>query len=201
MAVRAHSRFHTAGERPPATLASVVALLAWKLAVDSVRRMRQAGFDIDIGRQYFAFVCEFLVFLVVAADRVAYRELAADRRMAFTTALARRLAEMVGENRYMLLDEGDVGDLRLGFLELFNRRNADYADFDYAADGPDFGFGRFFAACLREVLPAKDSHWVVDQVMDIEVPQALKLLERTLAGLFRPAVPKSRRPDHATNGD
>lgn len=192
MVVRVHTRFHAAGQRSPATLASVVALLAWKLAVEAIKRMRRADYDIDIGRPYFDFVCEFMVFLAVAADRIAYRELDAEERVEFTSALAKRLAEMVEENGYLLLGEAVAGESQRYFLDLFNRRGADYAEFNYDENGPDFGFKRYFAACLREGLPEKDKLWVVDQAMDIEAPEALKALEKNLAGMFHPEAAESR---------
>lgn len=192
MAIRVRSKFHTQGQRSPGTLASVVALLSWKLAVEAIKRMRQADYDIDIGRAYFDFVCEFMVFLAVAADRIAYRQLDAAERVAFTTALAKRMAEMVEDNRDMLLGEAVPGDSQRHFLDLFNRRGAEYAEFDYGEKGPDFGFRRLFAACLREGLPEKDKLWVVDQAMDIEAPQALKMLEKTMNGLFHPEESESR---------
>lgn len=185
MAVRIRSRFHRGGrERTPAELASVVATLAWKLAVDSIGNMRRAQYDIDIGRPYFEFVSEYLVFLATAADRVAHRELEAEPRLVFTIALARRMAGIVEDNRDMLLGAAAPGECERDFLERFNRRGADYAGFNYGDDGPDFGFRRYFASCLREVLPEKDQLWVIDQAMDIEAPAAVKALERTLAGLF-----------------
>lgn len=202
MAVRTLSRFHTPGQRSPKTLASVVAMLAWKLAVESIKRMRKADYDIDIGRPYYDFVCEFMVFLTVAADRIAYRELDAESRVAFTTALVRRLAEILEENHYLLLGGAVPGESQRHFLDLFNRRSADYAEFGYDASGPDFGFKRYFAACLREILPEKDQLWVIDQAMDIEAPEALKALEKTLAGLLHPEAGESRpRRDGATAGE
>jgi hypothetical protein len=201
MVVRVHTQFHTAGQRTPSALASVAALLSWKLAVDSIQRMRRADYDIDIGRQYFDFVCEFMVFLVVVADRIAYRELDDEARVAFTTALVKRLAEMVEENRYLLMGGDLPGGLKQHFLALFNRRSADYAEFDYGADGPDFGFRRYFASCLRDVLPEKDKLWVIDQAMDIEVPEALKSLNKALAGMFHPEAQQRRVREGATAGD
>jgi hypothetical protein len=194
MAIRLKTKFHTKGQRSPATLASVVAVLAWKLAIESIKRMRKADYDIDAGRPYFEFVCEFLVFLAVSADRIAYREFDADEeRVEFTTALAKNIARFVEENNIMLLGEAVPGESQRYFLDLFNRRGAEYAEFDYDEKGPDFGFKRFFAACLRDVLPEKDKLWVVDQAMDIEAPEALKMLEKTLAGLFNPEQAKSER--------
>jgi len=99
MAVRIRSRFHAAGQsRSMATLASVVAVLSWKLAIDALNRMREADYDIDIGRPYLDFVSEFTVFLALLADRIAYRDLDADQRVEFTTALAKRLSSLVEEN-------------------------------------------------------------------------------------------------------
>lgn len=169
-----------------AELAGVVAMLAWKLAIDSLKRMRGAQYDIDLGRAYFDFVCEFMIFLAVAADRIAYRELAPEQRREFTTALARRIAAAIEDNREMLLVDVAPDLCRRHVLDLFNRRGAEYAEHGCADDGPDFGFRRHFAACLQHVLPEKDRLWAVDQVMTIESPEAFKALARTLAGLFHP---------------
>jgi len=187
MAIRIRSRFHASGqERSPAELASVVAMLAWKLALDSIKRMREAKFDIDLGPAYFDFVCEYLAFMAQVADRIAYRSLAAEQRAAFTRALALRLAEVVEDNADMLLRPAAPGACRQHFLQLFNASGDDYADFSYDAEGPDFGFRRCFAARLRSIMPEKDSLWICDQVMEIEVPEAVAALEKTLAGLFAP---------------
>lgn len=177
-----------------AELATVAAALGWKLAIETIKRMRAAGYDIDIGRTYFDVVCETMVFLAVVADRIAYRELDAGRRGEFTPAVVTRMAGLVDENRGMLMEEVSPGACRRGFVDLFNRRSAEYAEFDYT-DGPDFGFRRLLAACLRDALPDKDKLWVVDQVMEIEAPEGVAALEKTLTGLFHPEAQSRRRRD------
>jgi hypothetical protein len=202
MAVRIRSSFHAGGKpRSMAELASVIAMLGWKLAIDSIKRMRQAEYDIDLGDTYFSFVCEFMVFLALAADRVAFRDLTPEQRLEFTTALAQRMAAAIEDNRDMLLVEVTPGQCQRHFLDLFNRRGAEYADHGYAEDGPGFGFRRCFAACLQDVLPEKDRLWAVDQVMEIEAPEAIKALEKTLAGLFHPGEAKSRRSRNGEAGE
>jgi hypothetical protein len=188
LAIRIRSHFHRgAGERSMPELAGVIAMLGWKLSQDAIRRMRAAQFDIDIGRQYFDFVCEYLAFMLHAADRIAYRGLDAEKRAAFTTALALKLAEVVEDNRDMLVTEPEAGCSRRHFIDLANQRGADYADFAYdEKDGPDFGFRRFFGSRLLEIVPQKDHAWVIDQIMEIEAPEAVKALESTLTGLFAP---------------
>lgn len=193
MAVRIRSSFHAGGRpRSMSELASVIAMLGWKLALDSIKRMREAEYDIDLGSAYFDFVCEFMVFLAQAADRIAYRELTPEQRSEFTTALAQRMAAAIEDNREMLLVDVTPGQCQHHFLDLFNRRGTEYADHGYGEDGPDFGFRRCFAACLQEVLPEKDRLWAVDQVMEIESPEAIKAMEKTLAGLFHPEAGNRR---------
>ena len=185
MAIRIRSSFHARGKpRSQAALASVIAMLAWKLAIDSIKRMREAKFDIDLGRSYFDYVCEHLAFLAHVADRIAHRDLEAGQRAEFTTALARRLSEVVEDNADMLLSAQPPGFCKAHFLDLFNRAGADYAEFAYTASGPDFGFRRCFASRVREGVADKDKAWVYDQVMEIEAPEAVKAVEKTLAGLF-----------------
>lgn len=197
MAIRIRSSFHARGRpRTMAELASVIAMLGWKLAVDSIKRMREAKFDIDLGRAYFDFVCEYLAFLAHAADRIAHRDLEPAPRQEFTTALALRLADVVEDNADMLLGVAVAGECRTHFLEIFNSAGADYAEYDYAAAGPVFGFRRCFAARVREGMPEKDQTWVYDQVMEIEIPEGIKALEKTLAGMFAAGeeVASARRP-------
>ncbi|MBE0625597.1 MAG: hypothetical protein IH606_12375 [Burkholderiales bacterium] len=200
MAIRIRSHFHRgAGERSMPELASVIAMLGWKLSQEAIRRMRAAQFDIDMGRQYFDFVCEFLAFMLHAADRIAYRTLDADKRLTFTTALALKLADVVEENRDMLIAEPEPGRSRSHFIALANERGADYADFAYdEKEGPDFGFRRFFGSRLLEIVPEKDHSWVIDQIMEIEAPEAIKALESTLTGLFAPPG-EERRPRREHN--
>jgi hypothetical protein len=87
------------------------------------------------------------------------------------------------------------------FLELYNRRSDEYAEFGFDASGPDFGFRRCFAACLKETLPEKDRLWAVDQVMEIESPESIRMLQKTLAGLFHPESVKSRRSRDGVTGE
>ena len=200
MALRIRNSFHSGRPRGMAEHASVIAMLAWKLGQESITRMRQADYDIEVGRGWFDFVCEYLAFLALAADRIAHIELADEARVEFTTALVKRLAEMVEESREALLPDQPPGAAYAGFVDLFNRRADDYADFGFDAAGPDFGFRRCFSACLKETLPEKDRLWAVDQVMEIESPESVRMLQKTLGGLFHPHAVRRRRRE-AVSGE
>jgi hypothetical protein len=202
MAIRIRSRFHAGGrERTLAELASVVAMLSWKLAVESIRRMREAKFDIDLGRPYFDYVCETMAFHAHFADRVAFDQLDAARRGEFTTALAKRMAEAIEDNADMLLAVSEPGACRRRFLEVFNAAGVDYADYGCDAKGPDFGFRRAYAARVRESMPEKDRNWVYDQVMEIEAPEGVKAIQKTLDGLFGGDEKPARRAREGISGE
>lgn len=202
MAVRIRSRFHAGGrERTLAELASVVAMLSWKLAIDSIKRMREAKFDIDLGRPYFDYVCETMAFHAHFADRVAFAKLAAEQRAEFTSALAKRMAEAIEDNADMLLTTSEPGACRRHFLEVFNAAGADYAEYGCDAKGPDFGFRRAYAARVREGMPEKDKNWVYDQVMEIEAPEGVKAIQKTLDGLFGGEEKPARRSREGLSGE
>jgi hypothetical protein len=188
MAVRIRTGWHTKGrEHGMPERAGVVAATAWRFVQHAIKRMREAQFDIDIGQPYFDFVCEFLVFMTHVADRITYRLLDEVRRTEFTTALARRLADIVEDNSDMLLGVAEPGASRRQFIDLVNRRGADYAEFGYdEKDGADFAFRRYLGNCILDIVPPKDRSWVIDQVMEIEAPDAVRTLEKTLCGILGP---------------
>ena len=202
MAVRIRSRFHAGGRaRSMAELASVVAMLSWKLAVESIRRMRAAKFDIDLGRPYFDYVVETMALHAHYADRVAFEKLSAEQRAEFTSALAQRMAEAVEDNADMLLTASEPGACRRHFLEVFNVAGADYAEYSCDEKGPDFGFRRAYAARVREGMPEKDKDWVYDQVMEIEAPEGVQAIRKTLDGLFGGGEKPARRAREGLSGE
>jgi len=196
MAIRIRSHFHRgAGERTMPELAGVIAMLGWKLSQEAIRRMRAAQFDIDIGAQYFAFLREWLVFLIQVADRMAHERMGADERVVFTTALVRRVADHLADNEDRLLGVPPPGEEshQDRFIDLFNMLSSHYADFGHGADGPDFAFMRYLGHRLEALMPKKDQNWVVDQVMAIEAPEAVEMLQRSLHGLLSNAPRAPRR--------
>ena len=209
-AMRIKSRWFSGDGAPvqksAAEQGSAMAFIVWRVAVQMLKRMRAAGFDIDAGAPYFAFVREVLVFLASVADRIAYRRLAAEQREAFVVALVRHVARHLQENADDLLGPPPPGEAGHGnrFIDLFNELAGHYAEFG-AAPGqreagdatdagfePDFAFVRYLGTRLEPALPEHDRRWVLDQVMAIEAPEALDIVQRSMRDLFDPAPPRRR---------
>jgi hypothetical protein len=204
-ALRIKSQWHRPGSpRTPEQTASAMAFIVWRLTQNMLRQMRGAGFDIDVGPQYFAFMREVLVFLCQLVDRMAYARMAPDERSVFTGAMVRRVADVLQDSVDDLLGPRGVGQQGHGaeFIDLVNTLAGHYADFAYGPGGPDFAFLRYFGYRLEALMPEKDRRWVTDQVMAIEAPQAHAALERAITDvLSTEARPARARRAGALGGD
>lgn len=204
MRIRSHW-FRDGAARAPAEHASAMAFIVWRVSRQMLERMRRAGFDIDAGPAWFAFMREVLAFLVQVTDRIAYGRMDADARAAFTTALARRVAAILEENEQDLLGPPPPGEPSHAdrFIDLVNELSGHYAEFgaDPTATSfvPDFGFMRYLGARLAPVVPPKDRPWVLDQVIGIEAPEAVAIVQRGMQGLLSTEPRAARR--EAMSGD
>ena len=198
MRIKSHW-FKSEREKTPQEIAGALAFTIWRIADNALKNTRKANFEIAIGPQYFSFLAEFLVFLIQVADRIAYRQLSAEARFVFTSALANRVAETLAENQSRLMGDS-IAVHKQHFIDKLNQRAGEYADFNYGSDGPDFAFTRYLAYCMREVMDEKDVEWVIDQMMSIEAPEAVDMVERTMRDLFE-TEPRQPRTRKSTSGD
>lgn len=198
--------FGAAGEKSPAEQASAVAFIIWRVAHQLLKRLRSAGYAIEVGTPYVDVLVEAVVFLATVADRIAHRRSPADARVAFTTALLHHLARILDENEQEFLGS-TAGAAAQRLIDLFNEVAPHYAEFGAdarldtpeAGFHPDFGYLRYFASRMAATLPADDRPWVIDQVISVEAPHALALLQRAQRELHEPAP--RRAPRGAMNGD
>ena len=201
MAVRIKRHWFQDGkERSPEEQATVIAVAVWKSATHGLQGLRKARFSVDIGDPFIKVLTEFVVFLVTVADRVAYLHepsvvtnvdiAQAGWRQTFTVALARRLATIYQENLDQLIGPpvsiGTSGQgHRAVFVDLLNRRMAEYADFEYGESGPEFAFLRYFGNCIEAALPdPADRRWVLDQIMVSQAPEAIESVDRGMRGVL-----------------
>jgi hypothetical protein len=177
--------FKDGKERGAAELASAMAAIVWRSADHALNNLRAARYEIEAGLPYVSFLKEFLVFLTVITDRIAYRHDAGTWRTEFTSALVNRVGEIYQENFDRLLGPLPEDGHKAQLLALFNDRAAEYADFSYDESGPEFGFIRYFANNITEVLSDPvDRRWSLDQIMTVQAPEAVALIERGMAGVL-----------------
>ncbi len=198
MRIKSHW-FKEGRERTPQEISDALSFVVSRIADNALKNTRKLKFEIEVGQQYLDFLAEFSLFLILVADRIAYRKLSAEDRLAFTGNLANRVGETYAENRSRLLGE-DLKGCKQRFIDLLNHRAGEYADFGYEENGPDYGFYRYLAYCIGQIMTDADSGWIIDQMISYEAPEAVKMVEKTLRSLYE-TEPKPARRRAAAGGD
>ena len=162
-------------------IGGAAAFILWRIAQQGLLNLENEGFQTDTRAQRIDVISEFLAFLVHLVDRMKAEVFDDTERQAFISSLARHLANQVQENR---TDAQGKDDYRKPFIDLLNTRAADYAECPMPDAEPGYAMKRYFGESVRAVMGEKDNQWVTDQVMEIEVPEALPPLKKALRELF-----------------
>jgi hypothetical protein len=182
-------------------IASAAAFIIWRVAQNALKTMRAAHYELPPGPPYLAFLSEFLAFLTVGADRIAYRQRDAEWRVAFTTAVANRVGEILADNEADLLGADAPGECKRRFVALVNARSAECADLAWTDEGPEYGFLRFLGHRIADVMQDVDKTWSISQVIESEAPEAAETLMRGMAGLLDTTPKRRAQRAAATSGE
>jgi hypothetical protein len=169
-------------ERSLPEIASALAFIAWRIAVDKAINLHCERFIYDSDRQRLAVIQEYLVFLIQIADRLSYGALSDEDRRILITQFAKKVIEHVQDNSSDLLGPGDYGG---PFIALLNRRSDEYAEFQLADDGPSYAFLRHLGFEIQSLMgETEENRWVIDQVMDKDGWDAYKRFAKAFRDLF-----------------
>ena len=196
--------FKNAGGRSSAEIASVLASTIWRISDEVVANLSRWDCDIVTPERGMKILGEMAAFLLHMSDRMAYGRVGEAERARFIQATGQRLGQIVQDNiRAMTGESSDDGfDYKGNFIDLINRRAADYASFECAPDKPGFPMLRYLGLSVRELMLESDQHWVADQIMDIQAPEALGMLKKTVDGLLAPGSQHpERQKRRAVSGD
>jgi len=185
MAIRLKSKWHRSrrarnqarANKPKSLddLSGVLSFNIWKISHEIFRRMEKEGFRFAEDAQVTLFIQEFIAFLVHMIDRRIYGYWDDDKRHAFINLVSTQLTGNMVENQIDLLGPGDHEQ---AMTALLNARFEDYAECAYDDNGPGFEARRFLALKISDILAQTDNRWVIEQVMDIEIPYGLEMVLR-----------------------
>jgi hypothetical protein len=170
MAIRMRTKWHTRGPKSIEDRAGVVGFNIWKISNEAWKHMEKEGFSVGDDRQVAALITELVAFLMQISDRLVYGQLPEDERGRFMNALGQHLAKTVQSN---MLDMFGPGDYTGAFIATLNQRLADYTEFDFEDYKPSYAMLRYLGDKMAAAMTGTDSKWVVEQVIDIEAPEAV----------------------------
>ena len=203
MAVRLKTRWHRSrrsrrnieGSKKPKTvedLAGVIAFNIWKLAQEIFRHMDKEGFTFTSDEQVMGVIMEVVAFLTQIADRMVYGKLGDEERARFVNAVAQNLVRTAPANQEELYGPGDYAG---PFVDTLNQRFAEYAECSYDEDtGPGYAFRRLLGEKVFEAMATTDNKWVIEHVMEIETPDAVKSMHRLMTDVMGLRAYKNEKP-------
>jgi len=184
--IRVKSRWNNQDrERSAEDIGSALGFNLWRIAGANVLHLENEGFQTDTYNQRLDVIAELLGFFVHVVDRMtSEKEYSEDERRDLITALALNLAKTMHDNRLDVNEDKEKEDYKGQFVQTINERMAEYAGFAYDGDQPGFQMRRRCGEHVTEVMGEKDKKWVTDQIMDIEIPDALKTFKKVARNLI-----------------
>ena len=171
------TRWRKKGARTLAERAGVIGTNVWKISSEVFKHMEKEGFRFGSDRLVTDVLAEFMAFMVQLADRAVYAKLSEADRAALIGEVVGHLAWTMENNQRDLLGPGEY---RKPFIDLLNTRFGEYASFAYAGAEPGYPCLRFFATKVSDAMASGDNKWVVEQMMDIEAPEMVRLVAKLI---------------------
>jgi hypothetical protein len=181
MSIRLKTKFRKKGPKTLEDRASVVATNIWRIAQESARHMEKEGYALGGDRQVAAVITEVIAFLIQIADRIVYGQLSEEERVRFVNALGKHTARITSTNLAEFVGEGRYAR---DFVETVNARLADYSELEFNGREPSYSVLRYLGEKVSDAMQATDSKWVLEQVVDIEAPEAVKLIKKAVGEIL-----------------
>jgi hypothetical protein len=184
LAIRIKSQWHDDETvRSAEEIGGAIAFIAWRIALDKAINLHGKQFVYDDDDQRLAVISEYLIYETQIADRMIHGMVDPETRVAIVTALVLKLADHYQDNASDLVGDGNHAQ---AFIDRYNQRSGEYAEFNFGEDGPSYPFFRHLGYEIQQVMSnlAHDNRWVIDQVMDVDGPEIYKQLSRAVKNLF-----------------
>jgi hypothetical protein len=175
MTLRLKTRFRKKGPKTLEDRASVVAMNIWRIAQETCRHMEKEGYPLGGDQQVMAVLTEMIAFLLHMADRIVYGQLSEEDRARFINALGKNLARITATNLTEFVGPGAHTE---AFLDTVNARLVDYSEFEFNGRSPGYAALRYLGEKAARAMDATDSKWVLEQVVDVEAPQAIEAVKK-----------------------
>lgn len=163
-------------------IGGALAFIAWRIATNAVLNMENHDYETSTQQQRLDIIAEFLCFTLHMIDRMTIEKFTPEERQRFMMELGLKSAKHMEDNRR---DIEGPGEYKQAFIDLLNARLAEYSECTYSEEeGASFVMRRLFGDHVTRVMGAKNQKWVTAQIIDIEVPDMCRTLDKSVPNLF-----------------
>lgn len=194
MATRIRDRWRNPGQQGSVEDgAKALGYICWQLALTSARNLHAEDFVYQDDRQRVGVIREYLLFLTHVSDRLAYENLTEDQRLELVPVLAHACATQLHRNSSEVLG---AGDYHQQFIDLVNQRSSDYGQCSFADGKAGYALLRTFGDKVKAIMGNDQTNrWVIDQVMDIDGPDLVQRLGKSMKNLFSGGASRGTPPE------
>src|SRR3972149_6009704 len=171
------TRWRKKGARTLADRAGVIGANVWKISLEIFKHMEKEGFRFGSDR---------LVAHVLAGIIRVPLPLSPPPLSPVGGGCADHRAVTMETNQLDLLGPGEY---RKPFIALLNARFGEYAGFECPGGEPGYPCVRFFATKVSDAMASSDNKWVVEQIMDIEAPEMVRVIRKLVDQAANTASP------------
>ncbi len=177
--MRVKSTWHKTQVKTIDDIAGALAFNSWRITKNHLEDLINESFVIE-KTQVFDVISEYLCFLIQCIDRLVFDKLDAKQRQALILKLAKQSADYFHENKQERIG---LGEHWQDFIQIYNARSQDYANYEFTNGDPNYHFLRYFAEKIQKAMTHTDSKWIVQQMVEIQAPKAFKSIKKSVKDL------------------
>jgi len=177
--VRVKSKWHKTQIKTIDDIAGALAFNSWRITKNHLEDLINEAFVIEKA-QVFDVIAEYLCFLIQCVDRLVFDKLSTKQRQELIIALAKQSADYYQENKQERIGSGDHWK---DFIQIYNSRSEDYANYEFTDGEPNYHFLRYFGEKTQKAMTDADEKWIVQQMVEIQAPKAFKSIKKSVDDL------------------
>jgi len=161
--------------------ANALSAVCWRMALNAAKNLHQQDFIYDNDNQRLGVIREYLFFFIHCADRRMFDHFEQPERIEFVTALSMDCRRHYVENARQIFDDSVSKEQ---FVEQLNATTNSLADLSFREGEPGFDMYRMLGTRIQDIMGnSQTNKWVIDQVMDIDGPEAYETFSKSFAKL------------------
>jgi len=165
--------------------AAAAAYASWQIALAATKNLHAENFEYRDDHQRLGVLREYLIFLSHIADRLVFEHMELSDRERFVTSFTKESARQLQRNAEEILGPRDY---QSQLIELLGIRNRDYSQYPANRGCPGYGMLRAFGENVQQWMDSNQTNrWVIDQVIEIDGPEAAIALKQAIDHLLETA--------------
>ena len=166
-----------------ADFANATSAICWRIALNAAKNLHQQDFVYDSDQQRIDVIEQYLFFFIHCTDRLIYEDLDQTQRTDFISSLSADCRRHYLQNALEMMGKSpDPGS----FNHRLNSAASSMAETHFNHHQPGYDMYRYLGSCVQEIMGnSQTNKWVIDQVMDIDGPNAYKIFKQSFDKLKR----------------